>query len=195
MPLVGQNRRDFLKTIMQTMHARQYVYNAGVRGYQAGAQIPPPGSQLNCEGASLLMRELALTTSPQGSFLPLHLRVVRVAFPNRMLLPWHQNMRPPLGGQIPAYVPNVGWVFENHYRLRDLGDGNRLYDPTFCTMSPDNYDGIEGSTPSMFTQRRIVAEVFGEQYLVITNGVHRERFALHQNPANPRYFVSDGDYV
>jgi hypothetical protein len=60
----GQRRRDFLTGVMTTIHRRQYVYDPGQRGYAPGGAVPALGSRMNCEGAALLMRDLALNTSP-----------------------------------------------------------------------------------------------------------------------------------
>ena len=193
---IGQQRRDFLINVMVTIHARRYIYDPGQRGYAPGGAVPAPGSRMNCEGAALLMKDLAINMSPPGALLPLHLRIVSVQAQHRILFRWRPNMTPALGGPTPAYVQNIGWVFENHYRLRDAGDGNRLYDPVFRTVSPGNYDGIKGSAATMVTQNgQIVAEVFGERYLVITQGLNRDLFELNQNQVHARFVVADGDFI
>ena len=198
-PLAGQARRNFLSYVMGVIHSRGYVYNPGHRGDAAAIggnmNIPALGSQMNCEGAVLLMKDMALHLSAVGNFASVHLRIVRTQVNNRMLFPWVVNMARALGNVHPAYVTNIGWVFDNHYRLRDAGDGNRLYDPTFGTVSPNNYDAIAGSVATMVGPGMTTSEIFGQKHLVVTQGMLRAKFDLHQNPVPVQYAVDDTCYV
>ena len=201
-PLIGQARQNYLINVMTTIHHRGYIYDPGLRGYAPvhgnppqNVNVPPAGTRMNCEGAALLMRDMALHLSPAGSFSPVHLRIVHVHAPNQMLFPWRANMTQALGGAAPPYVLNIGWIFDNHYRLRDANDGNRLYDPTFRTSSPNNYDAIAGSVPTMFGPQMIRTDLFGLRYLVVTNGIQRALFQLHQNAVPIQSVIDDGDFV
>ena len=81
-------------------------------------------------------------------------------------------------------------------RFRDCGDENRLYDPTFCTTTGNNYDAIEGSTQPLVTQNdQVIAEVFGEEHLVVTPGQTRDIFQASQSTLNNRYIIQDSSYV
>ncbi|HBN8234096.1 MULTISPECIES: hypothetical protein [Pseudomonas aeruginosa group] len=194
--LIGQARRDFLLQIMLTIHSRGYQYAPQIKGYALGSPVPAAGSRMNCEGAALLMKELAMSHAPAGAFASDQLRVVRYRTSNRMLFPWQPQMKFALGAPHPNHVLNVGWVFENHFRLRDCGDGNRLYDPTFCTTTGNNYDAIEGSTQPLVTQNgQVIAEVFGEKHLVVTQGQTRDLFQISNSPLNNRYIIQDSSYV
>lgn len=196
------DRRDFLLYVMTVIHSRGYIYDSGVQGYAGFTGNNPPqnwappamGTRMSCQGAAKLMRDMALHLSPQGSFLAHDLKVVSASAPNMMLFPWRGNMKRALGTPHPTYVPGIGWMFQNHFRLRDLGDNGRLYDPTFCTSTHNNYTAIAGSNLPSTGSGTISAVLFGTRYLVITNGMNRAMFELNQSAIHPQYEIKDTHY-
>jgi hypothetical protein len=142
------------------------------------------------------MKDMAINTSEPGALLPMHLQIVHVQAENRILYPWRADMTHVLGHYAPSYVRDIGWIFDNHYRLRDLADGNRLYDPTFGTVFPNNYDGIRGSRAQQAWPAEFkLEEVFGERYRVITRGTSRELIELNRDPIPEEFSVTDNHFV
>ena len=102
----------------------------------------------------------------------------------------------PLANAVITHVTTTLHNDSQQLRLRDCGDENRLYDPTFCTTTGNNYDAIEGSTQPLVTQNdQVIAEVFGEEHLVVTPGQTRDIFQASQSTLNNRYIIQDSSYV